>query len=163
MARYKYHALIKELIADQHYTADDLYDMIKRKWHKVSLATVYRTLDYILSVWEITSFSLDGSKLYYEKNKWAHAHLIDRERNIILDVDLPIKKLWFPAWFHPDNSVVNFFGSREGEVPAPWFNLLQFISVDDKDWQNEWGQSSPIQNADNLVDIITAKKIFRDF
>jgi Fe2+ or Zn2+ uptake regulation protein len=164
MARYKYHTLIKELLGDQHYTADDLYDMIKRKWHKVSLATVYRTLDYILSIGEITSFSLDWSKLYYEKNKWAHAHLIDRERNIILDVDLPIEKLWFPAWFRPNNSVVNFFGSREGEVPASWFNLLQFISVDDTNWQNELSKFSPKEKVDSSVDIISsAKKIFRDF
>lgn len=163
MSRYKYHSLIKELVGEGHYTADDIYDMIKRKWHKVSLATIYRTLEYIVNIKEFTTFSLDGSKLYYEKNKWAHAHLIDRERNIILDVDLPNKKLWFPAWFRPDNSVVNFFGSREGEVPSPGFNLLQFISIDDTHWQKELPQVPPTKNADNPVDIITAKRIFREF
>jgi Fe2+ or Zn2+ uptake regulation protein len=163
MARYKYHALIKEILGDQHYTADDLYDMIKRKWHKVSLATVYRTLDYILGIGEITSFSLDWSKLYYEKNKWAHAHLIDRERNIILDVDLPIEKLWFPAWFRPNNSVINFFGSREGDVPPSWISLLQVISIDDSNWQEKWAKVPPTKNSDTTVDIITAKKIFREF
>lgn len=163
MSRYKYHNLIKELVGESHYTADDIYDMIKRKWHKVSLATIYRTLEYIVGTGEFTTFSLDGTKLYYEKNKWSHAHLIDKERELIVDVSLDMEKLQFPAWFRPDNSVVNFFGSREGDVPPAWLSLLQVISVDDTHWQKELHQFPPKKNADNSVDIITAKKIFREF
>jgi len=163
MSRYKYHSLIKELVADGHYTADDIYDMIKKKWHRISLATIYRTLEYIVGIDEFTTFSLDWSKLYYEKNKGSHAHLIDRERNIILDVDLPIEKMWFPAWFSPDDSVVNFFGSREGDTPPEWFNLLQFISVDNENWQEKLDQFPSTKNADTSVDIASMKKIFREF
>ncbi len=163
MSRYKYHNLIKELVGEKHYTADDIYDMIKRKWHKVSLATIYRTLEYIVSTQEFTTFSLDGAKLYYEKNKGSHAHLIDKDREVIVDVSLDMEKLQFPAWFRVNNSVVNFFGSREGEVPPAWLNLLQVISVDDTHWQEELPQVTPTKNADIAVDIITAKKIFREF
>lgn len=163
MSRYKYHSLIKELVGEKHYTADDIYDMIKRKWYKVSLATIYRTLEYIVGTEEFTTFSLDGAKLYYEKNKGSHAHLIDKERELIVDVSLDMKKLQFPAWFGPDNSVVNFFGSREGDVPPAWLSLLQVVSVDDTYWQKELYQVPPKKNADNSVDIITAKKIFREF
>ncbi len=162
MSRYKYHTLIKELVADGHYTADDIYDMIKRKWHKISLATIYRTLEYIVGIDEFTTFSLDWSKLYYEKNKWSHAHLIDRERNVIIDVALPIEKMGFPAWFRPDNSVVNFFGSREGDTPPEWFSLLQFISVDNENWQWKLDQWWSKKN-NGAVDIVAAKKIFREF
>lgn len=163
MSRYKYHSLIKELVGDGHYTADSLYDMIKKKWHKVSMATIYRTLEYIVSIEEFTTFSLDWSKLYYEKNKWFHAHLVDKTKELVIDVSLDKEKLQFPAWFHLDNSVVNFFGSREGNVPPAWINLLQVVSIDDKNWQEKLDQVSPIKNADTSVDIITAKKIFREF
>jgi len=97
MSRYKYHSLIKELVGEKHYTADDIYDMIKKKGHKVSLATIYRTLEYIVSIEEFTTFSLDGAKLYYEKNKGSHAHCIDKEREVIIDVSLDMEKLQFPA------------------------------------------------------------------
>lgn len=163
MSRYKYHSLIKELVGEKHYTADDIYDMIKKKWYKVSLATIYRTLEYIVGTEEFTTFSLDGAKLYYEKNKWSHAHCIDKEREVIIDVSLDMQKLQFPAWFHPNNSVVNFFGSREGNVPPTGLNLLQTISIDDTNWQEELHQVTPTKNTNNPVDIITAKKIFREF
>lgn len=163
MSRYKYHSLIKELVADSHESADTIYDMIKRRGHKVSMATIYRTLEYIVSIWEFTTFSLDGAKLYYEKNKWFHAHLIDTTKEVVVDVSLNREKLQFPAWFRPDNSVVNFFGSREGDIPPAWINLLQVISVDDSLWQDKLTQISPTKNADIAVDIITAKKIFREF
>ena len=163
MSRYKYHSLIKELVAEGHESADSIYDMIKRKWHKISMATIYRTLEYIVSIWEFTTFSLNGAKLYYEKNKWFHAHLVDRSKEVVVDVSLDVEKLQFPAWFRLDNSVVNFFGAREGDVPPAWLNLLQVISIDDTHWQEKLTQVPPTKNTDTIVDIITAKKIFREF
>jgi len=127
------------------------------------MATIYRTLEYVVSIEEFTTFSLDGSKLYYEKNKWFHAHLIDKTKDLVVDVSLDREKFQFPAWFHPDNSVVNFFGSREGDVPPNWFNLLQVILIDYTNWQKKLDQVPPTKNADPIVDIITAKKIFREF
>jgi Fe2+ or Zn2+ uptake regulation protein len=163
MSRYKYHNLIKELVGEGHESADSIYDMIKRRGHKVSMATIYRTLEYIVSIKEFTTFSLDGAKLYYEKNKGFHAHLVDKEKEVVLDVSLDKEKFQFPAWFRPDNSVVNFFGSREGDVPPAWINLLQVISIDDTHWQEKLDQVPPTKNADTSVDIISAKKIFREF
>lgn len=163
MARYKYHTLIKDIVADGHYTADDLYGAIRKKWQKVSLATIYRTLEYMVEVWDLTTFSIDGSKTYYEKNKWLHAHLIDADKEVIVDVSLPIEKLQFPAWFHLNNSVVNFFGAREGDVPPEQFNLLHTISIVDTHWQEELSKSPSKETSNTSLDIISAKKIFREF
>lgn len=166
MARYKYHTLIKDIIGDLHYAAEDLYGAIRKKGQKVSLATIYRTLEYMVSIGDLTTFSLDGSKTYYEKNKWLHAHLVDIEKDLIVDVSLPIENLQFPAWFHLNNSVVNFFGSWEGNVPPEQFNLLHTISVVDTHWQKKWDQLSTkntSQETNNTNDLLSLKKVFRDF
>lgn len=166
MARYKYHTLIKDIIWELHYTAEDVYDAIRKKWQKVSLATIYRTLEYMVGIKDLTIFSIDGSKTYYEKNKWPHAHLIDVDKDLIVDVTLATEKLQFPAWFRLNDSVINFFGSWEGNVPPETFSLLHTISIVDTHWQEKWSQLSTDERDAQNDDIPTMghiKKIFREF
>ena len=163
MARYKYASLIKELVGEGHLTTDDVYDALRKKWQRVSIATIYRTLEYMLQSSALTQFFLWGAKTYYEKNKGIHAHLIDQERNIIMDVSLPLENIKFPSAFHPQNSAVNFFWSREWDIPPESFNLFHSISYTETTWEVDKKKDKSPQSPEKPLWKSGLRSVFQNF
>ncbi len=60
-----------------HSTADDIYERVHAQAAAINRATVYRTLHFLCSIGMITSTSLNGGRLAYERTPAEpHHHLI---------------------------------------------------------------------------------------
>jgi len=61
-----------------HLSADDLVDLIRHEDHRISRATVYRTLQWLQTVGLVAPISTGEGKLYYEYHAPGehHHHLI---------------------------------------------------------------------------------------
>jgi len=69
MARLKYHQTILKILGDDHLTADDIYDIMKKKYGRIGIATIYRTLEHLIETKEITKLVGVFDKAYFERNK----------------------------------------------------------------------------------------------
>lgn len=68
--------------ADNHRTAEEIYELVKRKHPDIGLATVYRTVQLLLDLQVIDKINLDDGCIRYElgrehgREKHHHHHLI---------------------------------------------------------------------------------------
>jgi len=58
-----------------HPTADDMYDMVRRRLPNVSLGTVYRNLEVLAGSGVVQKIDVGGSKKRFDGNTEAHDHL----------------------------------------------------------------------------------------
>jgi Fur family transcriptional regulator, ferric uptake regulator len=61
-----------------HFNAEELYKTLKRKNERIVLATVYNTLDLLVSAGILAKYRLGADHTYYEKaiDKPGHHHLV---------------------------------------------------------------------------------------
>ncbi len=72
----------------KHAELADIINYLRENNAKVSLATIYRNIDALLSSGLIKSFSVNG-KIYYEKvSKKKHAYFYCRKCQKITNIDL---------------------------------------------------------------------------
>lgn len=100
MARLKYHQTILKILGEDHLTADDIYDIMRKKYGRIGIATIYRTLEHLVETKEVTKLVGVFDKAYFEKNKWPHMHFVDKLAYRIIDVpvsnyDFLPKQEWF--------------------------------------------------------------------
>ena len=58
-----------------HPTADDMYDMVRRRLPNVSLGTVYRNLEILAESGIVQKIDIGGTKKRFDGNVAAHYHL----------------------------------------------------------------------------------------
>ncbi|MDI6802773.1 MAG: transcriptional repressor [Bacteroidota bacterium] len=102
---------------DRHFTAEELYGLLKKKKEGFVLATIYNTLDLFVSAGILTKYRLGAGHSYYERaiDKPGHHHLICLECGNIIefvadtlsDYELKIAK---QNKFHVQNSTHQIFG-----------------------------------------------------
>lgn len=61
-------AILKVLLAqpDQHLTAEEIYDLVKKDWPDIGLATVYRNIQLLSEMGLIDKLNLDDGYVRYE-------------------------------------------------------------------------------------------------
>ena len=74
-----------------HFTAEDLHDETKIKNLKISLATVYNTLNHFSQNGLIKTLQLDNQKTYYDRNTENHYHV--KTGNEIEDISTDAVKI----------------------------------------------------------------------
>ena len=80
-------------IAD-HPTADDVLAWAKQNCPKISLATIYNTLNAFVEKGLIKAMNPPGSKtVYYDRNITHHYHLVDTDSGKFIDI--PREKIEF--------------------------------------------------------------------
>lgn len=112
MARLKYHQTILKILGDDHLTADDIYDVMKKKYGRIGIATIYRTLEHLIDTKEITKLVGVFDKAYFERNKWPHMHFVDKSAYKIIDV--PLSDYSFlpkQEWFSVSYADIVVYGS----------------------------------------------------
>nr|WP_246317617.1 Fur family transcriptional regulator [Hyphomicrobium methylovorum] len=72
---------------DRHVTADSLHDDAKKHGVKVSLATIYNTLQQFTSAGMLRRLAIDGQKTWYDTNMSEHHHFFCEDDNCVLDID----------------------------------------------------------------------------
>lgn len=86
-------ALILDAVLSQDgvFEADELLHKMRRADHRVSKATIYRTLKHLLEANIIREVLIDAKQAHYELSfgREPQAHLVCVETNQIIEVDAP--------------------------------------------------------------------------
>jgi len=105
----------------EHFTADDLYDLLRSKGENVSKATVYRTLSILAEGGIISAQDFGQGPLYYEPALGAkdHYHLICTETGKVVEfrnaeVERILNKVAKARGFQIQSVSVRIFGSGKG-------------------------------------------------
>ncbi len=75
-----------------HLTADEVYKLVRRRFPRLSLGTVYRNLRVLVSQGSLRELDFGMAVTYYETAKDAHYHLICRVCGSIDDAEMPIER-----------------------------------------------------------------------
>ena len=72
-----------------HPTADDLYQMVRRRLPRISLGTVYRNLETLSELGLIQKLEVGGSQKRFDGNASTHYHVRCQQCGRVDDLDLP--------------------------------------------------------------------------
>jgi Fe2+ or Zn2+ uptake regulation protein len=75
-----------------HLTADEIYRLVKRRFPRLSLGTVYRNLRLLVARGSLRELEFGMSVTYFETVKDAHYHLICRVCGGVTDAEMPIDR-----------------------------------------------------------------------
>lgn len=91
MVRTKQRELILTAIreTDAHPTADELFQSIRPQMPMISLATVYRNLNYLANEGVIRKLEMPGMPDRFDRRIEPHDHLVCDACGRVLDLDLP--------------------------------------------------------------------------
>lgn len=118
MASLKYSTPILKILGEEHLSVDDIYDRLKQKHGRVSIATIYRTLDNLLEEGLVTKLSWVGDTTLFEKNKGNHIHFVDTQTKKIYDLPfVDYKNLGVWDWFSPQSADIIVYGTVQWNVP----------------------------------------------
>ncbi len=77
---------------DTHPTADWIYDEVRKVIPKISKGTVYRNLNILQDMREISALSLSGAATRYEGKQENHYHFRCEKCGQVFDLDEPVDK-----------------------------------------------------------------------
>ncbi len=69
-----------------HPTADEVFESVRKKMPRISLATVYRNLSILVESGQITMVRTDGRSMRYDGDRSDHAHIICERCGSIRDL-----------------------------------------------------------------------------
>ena len=75
--------------ADRHVTAEQLHSEAHAANIKVSLATVYNTLNQLTDAGLLRQVSVDGTKTYFDTNVTTHHHFYLENNHELVDIPDP--------------------------------------------------------------------------
>ncbi len=86
-------ALVRLLFAggNRHVTPEQLYEETKQAGIRVSLATIYNTLNHLIAVGMLRQVTLTHGKTFFDTNTSQHHHFFDEASQQL--VDLPASAL----------------------------------------------------------------------
>ncbi len=73
---------------DRHITAESLFAECKDVGYKVSLATIYNTLNQFSEIGLLKEITVDGDRSYFDTNLTNHCHFYYQDSGMIEDVDI---------------------------------------------------------------------------
>lgn len=80
-----------------HPTADDLYEIVRKRLPRISLGTVYRNLDVLSRTGVILRLEMGGSQYRFDGNPLPHAHVRCVHCGSVADVCGPLAGVPLPA------------------------------------------------------------------
>jgi len=105
----------------EHFTADDLYDLLRSQGENVSKATVYRTLSILAEGGIVSAQDFGQGPLYYEPalGTQDHYHLICTETAKVIefrnaDIEKILERVAKARGFSIQSVSVRIFGTSKG-------------------------------------------------
>lgn len=76
-----------------HPSAEDIYDVVRKKYPMMSFATVYKTLETLKQKGSIQELTIDSERRRYDPDTTQHHHLICVKCKKVFDIhtDLPVQ------------------------------------------------------------------------
>ena len=71
---------------NKHVTAEDLFIKLNKSKSRISLATVYNTLQEFYKNKLINKLSINSEKIYFDTNMSSHHHFYNKEDEMLVDV-----------------------------------------------------------------------------
>jgi len=71
---------------DRHVTAEALYEEAERVSFRISLATIYNTLNQFTEAGLLREVAVEGSKAYFDTNTSNHHHFFCESDNSLMDI-----------------------------------------------------------------------------
>ncbi len=75
-----------------HLTADEIYQLVRRQFPRLSLGTVYRNLRVLVEQGSVRELDFGMAITYFEAARESHYHLICRVCSQIADAELPVER-----------------------------------------------------------------------
>jgi Fe2+ or Zn2+ uptake regulation protein len=75
-----------------HLAADEIYRLVRRRFPRLSLGTVYRNLRVLVAQGGLRELDFGMAATYFETAKDSHYHLICRVCGSIADADIPVER-----------------------------------------------------------------------
>jgi Fe2+ or Zn2+ uptake regulation protein len=101
--------ILKELKKNNHPTADELYEHVKKVLPRISLATVYRNLEILSEAGMIKKLHISGRQKRFDWDVEDHEHIVCVQCHRVDNIDLGTNKtLLLPK----DNKQYNVTGYR---------------------------------------------------
>ncbi len=83
---------------DRHVTAEMLHEEAERLSFRISLATVYNTLNQFTEAGLLREVAVEGSKAYFDTNTSDHHHFFNEADNSLMDIpDNTMKVIGIPV------------------------------------------------------------------
>ncbi len=83
------HSVLKK--ANYHPTVDEIYDLVRKEYPKISLATVYRNLEQLCRMQKVWRVDIAGGPARYDGNMDKHFHICCEKCGLVEDVWLKEK------------------------------------------------------------------------
>lgn len=83
---------------NQHLTAEQLYDLVKKTGAKVSRATVYNTLGLFAEKGLVREIFISATRTFYDSNTSRHHHFFNVDTGDLIDM----KERLVPLFLHSD-------------------------------------------------------------
>ena len=78
--------------APEHFSAQEIYTKIRKKYPMMSFATVYKTLHTLSEIGEIHEVSPVAGKTWFDPNTEPHNHFICRKCGRIYDIEADLRQ-----------------------------------------------------------------------
>lgn len=86
--------IIEELRGvDTHPTADEVYEMVRKRLPHISLATVYRNLDTLSENGVVRKLQVAGTQMRFDGNMGSHHHVRCKHCGRVDDISSPVPEL----------------------------------------------------------------------
>lgn len=72
--------------AHKHVTAEQTFAATRKKRLRLSLATVYNTLNHFLAAGLMTQVAVDGGQVYFDTHTGPHHHIYNEESGDLTDI-----------------------------------------------------------------------------
>ena len=97
---------------DTHPTADEVYDMVRRRLPRISLGTVYRNLEFLSEKGLVLRLGGAGSQKRFDGTPEAHPHMRCRICSKVCDVhaQVPMPQLEDAEGWQLERCDVDFIG-----------------------------------------------------
>ena len=90
-------AIAEALDIHGHLNIDELYELLRQKFHTLSLATVYKNINIMTQNAFVSEVKLPEQKSVYELTKESHAHLQCKNCHTIEDIQLDLDNMMAEA------------------------------------------------------------------
>lgn len=122
-----------ELLLDDgnHWTAEQIYETLKKQYWFLGIGTVYRNLSQLVQEEKVMKTSGILEKTVYEKMKPLHGHIVCHKSGRISDVsihDVLFESIHLPENFNLQNINIVFDGHYTGDDAVKCDGIAQIMT-----------------------------------
>lgn len=115
MKKHYYLDDILKICTKKHFSAEDIFLLLRKKYPQIAQWSVYRNLDKLVEERKLTQVKGIHNKILYERTLSPHIHFVYQKTGKVIDVpfDTATLSLPFPPWYTPDHIDIIVYGDKK--------------------------------------------------